>query len=59
MAEECSSMMNETETEGSSRSSSVLSLHYSLSPFESHNILLESKPGTHLVFDIFCAYLYS
>ena len=36
MAEEYSSMMNETETEGSSRTSSILSLHYSSCPSESH-----------------------
>ena len=36
MAEEYSSTTNETETEGSSCSSSVLSLHYSSSPFEIH-----------------------
>ena len=36
MAEEYSSITNETETEGSSRSYSILSLRYSSSPFESH-----------------------
>ena len=47
--EEYSSATVETENDDSSRTSSILSLRYSSSPFESHNSSSDSDEDSHRV----------